>query len=124
MAVHIQTTGAVPNINSTAKMSASWSLSQTQRDDTIARVSANIFTMGFIKGLPISDESANAAAVSFESKAYTAALVAARTTTGNRPLSETTNTYARWVQWKFAAYEQRVTFSMLQETVRAGLGND
>lgn len=78
-------------------MAAAWNLTQAQRDDTIARVSSNIFTMGFIKGLPITDEQAHRAAETFEQKAYTAALVASRTTTGNRPLSETTNTYARWV---------------------------
>jgi hypothetical protein len=76
-------------------MAASWSLSEAQRDDTVRRVTANIFTMGFTKGLPISDELAHQAAVAFERKAYTAAEVAARTTTGNRPHSETTKGYAR-----------------------------
>ncbi|GFH14805.1 WPP domain-containing protein, partial [Haematococcus lacustris] len=51
--------------------------------------------MGFTKGLPISDDQALEAAISFEEKAYTAASVAATTTTGNRPLSETTKAYSR-----------------------------
>lgn len=81
-------------------MAEVWSLSQAQRDDTVQRVTANIFTMGFIKGLPIDDDTAQKAAVYFEGKAYTAAEVAARTTTGNRPISETTRAYARFVQLK------------------------
>jgi large subunit ribosomal protein L31/Ran GTPase-activating protein 1 len=78
-----------------AVVQTAWSLSQAQREDTVQRVAANIFSMGFIKGLPISDEQALSAATSFEGKAYTAAQVAATTTTGNRPHSETTRAYAR-----------------------------
>jgi large subunit ribosomal protein L31/Ran GTPase-activating protein 1 len=76
-----------------------WSLSKEQREDTVSRVSANIFTMGFIKGLPITDEQALTAATAFESKAYTAAQVAATTTTGNRPFAETTRAYARCAEY-------------------------
>lgn len=72
-----------------------WSQSPAQREDTVRRVSANIFTMGFVKGLPITDEQAFSAAQMFEEKAFTAAQVAATTTTGNRPLAETTKAYAR-----------------------------
>eukprot|EP00199_Chlamydomonas_sp_CCMP681_P004761 CAMPEP_0119113444 /NCGR_PEP_ID=MMETSP1180-20130426/43967_1 /TAXON_ID=3052 ORGANISM="Chlamydomonas cf sp, Strain CCMP681" /NCGR_SAMPLE_ID=MMETSP1180 /ASSEMBLY_ACC=CAM_ASM_000741 /LENGTH=120 /DNA_ID=CAMNT_0007101511 /DNA_START=36 /DNA_END=395 /DNA_ORIENTATION=- len=51
--------------------------------------------MGFIKGLGISEDTAHQAAVAFERKAYTAAEVAARTTTGDRPRSESIKAYAR-----------------------------
>ncbi|KAJ9527014.1 hypothetical protein QJQ45_025289 [Haematococcus lacustris] len=77
------------------EMTAAWSLSAAQRDETARRVASNLFTMGFTKGLPISDDQALEAAISFEEKAYTAASVAATTTTGNRPLSETTKAYSR-----------------------------
>ncbi|KAJ9527605.1 hypothetical protein QJQ45_025877 [Haematococcus lacustris] len=76
-------------------MTAAWSLSAAQRDETARRVASNLFTMGFTKFLPISDDQALEAAISFEEKAYTAASVAATTTTGNRPLSETTKAYSR-----------------------------
>jgi hypothetical protein len=74
-----------------------WSLDQAQRDETVKRVAANIFTMAFTKGLPISDEDAEKAAVAFELRAYTAAQVASTTTTGDRPHSESTSAYARYV---------------------------
>ncbi len=79
-------------------MATGWSLPQAQREDTVSRVAANIFTMGFIKGLPISDEVALEAAIAFERRAYTAAEVAARTTTGDRPHSESVRNYARSVR--------------------------
>jgi hypothetical protein len=76
---------------------ATWSLSQQERDATVDRISRNISTIAFFKGLEISDDAAKAAAVAAERKAYTAAQVAARTTTGNRPAAEITSGYARCV---------------------------
>lgn len=61
------------------------------------RIAKNISSIAFFKGLDISDADAKVAAVAAERKAYTAAQVAARTTTGNRPHAETTSGYARWV---------------------------
>ncbi|KAF6260413.1 hypothetical protein COO60DRAFT_1625705 [Scenedesmus sp. NREL 46B-D3] len=74
---------------------AAWSLSQQEREATVDRIAGNISTITFFKGLEISDDAAKAAAVAAEKKAYTAAQVAARTTTGNRPAAETTSAYAR-----------------------------
>lgn len=76
-----------------------WSLSAEDRDATINRIAKNISSIAFFKGLEISDVDAKAAAVAAEKKAYTAAQVAARTTTGNRPHAETTSSYARLVSW-------------------------
>lgn len=75
--------------------SAAWSLTQQQRDETVDRIAKNISSIAFFKGLDISDADARASAVAAEKKAYTAAQVAARTTTGNRPHAETTSGYAR-----------------------------
>lgn len=74
-----------------------WSLSPEEREATVQRIAKNIASIAFFKGLDISDADARAAAVSAEKKAYTAAQVAARTTTGNRPHAETTSSYARCV---------------------------
>lgn len=72
-----------------------WFLTQQDREATVDRIASNISTIAFFKGLEISDAAAKAAAVAAEKKAYTAAQVAARTTTGNRPVAETTSAYAR-----------------------------
>ncbi|WIA30005.1 hypothetical protein OEZ86_000102 [Tetradesmus obliquus] len=74
---------------------ATWSLSQQEREATVDRIASNISTIAFFKGLEISDDAAKTAAVAAERKAYTAAQVAARTTTGNRPAAEITSGYAR-----------------------------
>lgn len=78
-----------------AEAAVTWSLTQEERDATVTRIAANISSIAFFKGSEISDEAAKAAAVAAEKKAYTAAQVAARTTTGNRPAAETTSAYAR-----------------------------
>lgn len=79
------------------KMAQPWSLTAEQRQDVVERVATNIFTMSFIKGLGVTDEEAHQTANAIEKKAYTAAEVAARTTTGNRPFAETTHGYARYI---------------------------
>lgn len=76
---------------------ATWSLSQQEREATVDRIASNISTIAFFKGLEISDDAAKTAAVAAERKAYTAAQVAARTTTGHRPAAEITSGYARCV---------------------------
>jgi len=85
-----------------------WSLSDKERTDTAARIAANISTLAFFKGDEISDAAAASTATAIEKKAYTASLVAARTTTGNRPAAEITSGYVRcalcavlclWVRW-------------------------
>lgn len=74
---------------------APWALSAEEREATVQRIAKNISSIAFFKGLDISDADAKVAAVAAERKAYTAAQVAARTTTGNRPHAETTSGYAR-----------------------------
>lgn len=74
---------------------AAWALSPAQREDTVARVAANICGLCHAKGIEVSDEVGRKAALAIEPKAYTAAEVSARTTTGARPLAETTKAYAR-----------------------------
>ncbi|MEW5318498.1 MAG: hypothetical protein WDW38_009714 [Sanguina aurantia] len=64
-------------------------------EDVVSRTATNIFIISHSKGKEISEDAAHAAALSIEKKSYTAAEVAAVTTTGNRPASEVTNTYAR-----------------------------
>lgn len=77
--------------------SSTWSLKPEEREATVERIAKNISSIAFFKGLEVSDAAARQAAVAAEKKAYTAAQVAARTTTGNRPHAETTSGYARWV---------------------------
>ncbi|KXZ42358.1 hypothetical protein GPECTOR_157g96 [Gonium pectorale] len=72
-----------------------WSLPAAQRDDVVQRLVASICALAHVQGLELSAEVAATAAAAVERKAYTAAEVAARTTTGNRPVSETTSAYAR-----------------------------
>ena len=75
---------------------AAWSLSEQERNETIERVVASISSLAFFHSKTVvSAEDARRAAVAIERKAYTTAQVAARTTTGNRPISETTSSYAR-----------------------------
>jgi large subunit ribosomal protein L31/Ran GTPase-activating protein 1 len=81
---------------------AAWSLSAEERGATVERITKNISSIAFFKGHEISDADARAAAVAAEKKAYTAAQVAARTTTGNRPHAETTSGYARSAQLSIA----------------------
>eukprot|EP00198_Chlamydomonas_reinhardtii_P008040 XP_001697377.1 RAN GTPase activating protein, RANGAP1 [Chlamydomonas reinhardtii] len=72
-----------------------WSLTPAQREDVVQRLVSNICALAHVQGLELSAEVAAVAAAAIEKKAYTAAEVAARTTTGNRPLAETTSGYAR-----------------------------
>ena len=74
---------------------ATWSLGESERAATVDRIASTLSNMAFFKGSEISDADARAAAIVLEKKAYTAALVAARTTTGHRPAAETTSGYAR-----------------------------
>lgn len=75
----------------------SWSLTEQERADTAVRIAGNISTLAFFRGKDVSDQNAQAAAAAIEKKAYTAASVAARTTTGDRPAAEITSGYIRWV---------------------------
>ncbi|GIL87980.1 hypothetical protein Vretimale_6356 [Volvox reticuliferus] len=72
-----------------------WSLTPEERADSVQRLVANICALAHAQGLELSAEDAAVAAATFEKKAYIAAEVAARTTTGDRPVSETTSAYAR-----------------------------
>lgn len=72
-----------------------WSLTEQERASTVERITTNILNLAFFKGKEINDQDARAAATAIEKKAYTAAQVAARTTTGERPAAETTSSYAR-----------------------------
>jgi hypothetical protein len=74
---------------------AAWTLTEEERASTVDRITANIISLAFFRGTPLVDAEARAAAVAAEKRAYTAAQVAARTTTGNRPRAETTSAYAR-----------------------------
>ena len=72
-----------------------WELSDDQRKSTVARVAANMASIAFSKGQPMSDADAQRAAENAERKAYTVARVEANTTTGVRPHSETYEAYTR-----------------------------
>ncbi|KAI8468546.1 MAG: hypothetical protein J3K34DRAFT_8402 [Monoraphidium minutum] len=72
-----------------------WSLSDKERAATAARIAANIATLAFFRGTEVQDAAAAEAAASIERKAYTAAGVAARTTTGDRPAAEIASGYVR-----------------------------
>lgn len=74
---------------------AVWALTAAQREDVVTRTATNIFVISHSKGREISEDAAHAAALSIEKRSYTTAEVAAVTTTGNRPASEVTHTYAR-----------------------------
>lgn len=107
-----------------------WSLSAEEREATVQRIAKNISSIAFFKGLDISDADAKAAAVAAEKKAYTAAQVAARTTTGNRPHAETTSGYARCVQTISNPQREDLTqrwptswVLLLQEARGAGAGS-
>jgi hypothetical protein len=76
-------------------MAKPWALSEQERADTAARIAANLATLSFFKGHEVSDTAAAEAAIAIEKKAYTAASVAARTTTGDRPAAEITSGYIR-----------------------------
>lgn len=72
-----------------------WCLSSQEREEVVKRISTNIATLSFSRNREISQEESRKFAVQIEKKAYTAAQVAARTTTGNRPHAESTSNYAR-----------------------------
>lgn len=82
----------------------SWSLTDAERADTVTRLAANIATLGFFKGKEFDEAQARAAASAIEKKAYTAAQVSARTTTGDRPKEETTSGYARCAHAQAASW--------------------
>lgn len=75
---------------------STWPLSAAQREDTVLRTANSIAALAFAKNVEISGEDAIAAASAIEKKAYTAADVAARTTTGDRPAVESVKAYARY----------------------------
>ena len=77
-----------------------WSLSDKERTETTAHIASNISNLAFFRGHEIADADADAAAAAIEKKAYTAACVAARTTTGDRPAAEITSGYIRWAAWE------------------------
>lgn len=112
------------------QVAMAWSMSQKERDETVERLTANICSMSFFRGSTISDDTARAAAIAAERKAYTAAQVAARTTTGDRPASESISTYARSAQtagsWQHSSAAHVLMLCMVlgfQETERAGPGS-
>lgn len=73
-----------------------WSLTDAQRAETAARIAGNLATLTFFRGGgELSDAAAAEAGAAIERKAYTAAAVAARTTTGNRPAAEIMSGYVR-----------------------------
>lgn len=76
-------------------MASTWHLTAAQRDDVVQRVVNSICALCHANGVEVTAETALVASTAIEKKAYTAAEVAARTTTGSRPLSETTTGYAR-----------------------------
>ena len=72
-----------------------WSLDAACREETISRLTANIASLAFAKGVSIALEDARSAAVTAEKRAYTVAGVESRTTTGYRPRSESLRAYTR-----------------------------
>lgn len=72
-----------------------WSLTDKERSDTAGRIAANLAALAFSLGREITDAAAADVAAAIERKAYTAAGVAARTTTGDRPAAEITSGYIR-----------------------------
>lgn len=77
--------------------SSTWPVSDAQRQSTVARAKANILSVAFFSGQQVDEAQAEALAVTAEKKAYTAACVASRTTTGERPAVESLQAYARCV---------------------------
>ena len=75
-----------------------WALSEAQRSDTITRIRANMSSLAFFRNAPLSEEVLAVAAEAIEKKAYTAARVGARTTTGMRPEHETLKVSCREMQ--------------------------
>lgn len=72
-----------------------WELTRTQRDDMVHRLTANIASLAFAQGFSMALEDAQSAAESAEKKAYTVASVESRTTSGQRPHSESLKAYTR-----------------------------
>lgn len=77
-------------------MAAAWNLNAVQREDVLQRITASISGLALSRGQQIADQDARDAAVAIERRAYTAAEVASNTTTGSRPIVETTKAYARY----------------------------
>ena len=76
-------------------MADDWSLTDAARADTVARLAANMTALAFGRGGALEETDSRAAAAAAEKKAYTTARVEARTTTGNRPATETAAAYTR-----------------------------
>ena len=72
-----------------------WALDAASREETISRLTANIASLAFAKGVSVALEDARSAAVAAEKRAYTVAGVESRTTTGHRPQSESLRAYTR-----------------------------
>jgi len=72
-----------------------WELSDVARASAREGLTGAIRSLAELKGVKIEEESALTKAKTLEEKAYTAAKVDSRTTTGRRPDAETTQIYAR-----------------------------
>ena len=72
-----------------------WALDAASREETISRLTANIASLAFAKGVSVALEDARSAAVTAEKRAYNVAGVESRTTTGYRPQSESLRAYTR-----------------------------
>ena len=75
-----------------------WALVPHQREEMVERVANNLCAISFFSaGFSIDNATAHEAASTFERRAHAAAQVSSRTTTGARPLSESTQAYNRLV---------------------------
>lgn len=72
-----------------------WTLTRAQRDEVVLRLTANIASLAFAQGVSMRLEDAQSAAETAETKAYTVASVESRTTSGQRPHSESLQAYTR-----------------------------
>lgn len=72
-----------------------WSLSSSQRQETVSRITTSIINLSFSQGHSLPESVAAEAAASVEKKAYTVATFESKTTTGYRPHNETLKAYAR-----------------------------
>ncbi len=78
-----------------ASTDGAWALDAASREETISRLTANIASLAFAKGVSVALEDARSAAISAEKRAYNVAGVESRTTTGYRPQSESLRAYTR-----------------------------
>lgn len=89
------TTTAEAAASAPTEQQQGWQLTDQQRADTAARLAANLASLAFFRDRALDADDALSAAKDIERRAYTAAQVSARTTTGHRPAAETTSAYAR-----------------------------